>query len=492
MTSSLLACLEKFSDKRVLCVGDVMLDKYIYGDVSRISPEAPVPVLRIKRESNVIGGAGNVVRNLVDLGGLADFIAVVGEDNAGYEVARHLSQSKRISSYLLTCPGRPTTIKTRFVAGTQQLLRADFETSTGIAADIEDQVISRLQLAATDCAIIILSDYAKGVLTERVVKETIQYARGKNIPILIDPKVHDYARYDGATIVKPNRRELAEASGRSIETVEDAEAAARHLIGLHNLNGMLVTLGADGICLVMKEQPAQHFSPKSREVFDVSGAGDTVIATFALALAGGSTYTEAAELANYAGSIVVGKIGTATTTIDDIAHEIVRSHSENNMQSVLQASQAKELVERWRAKGHKIGFTNGCFDLIHPGHISLLQQARAACDKLIVGLNADSSVKRLKGETRPVQNEISRATVLSALSSVDAVVLFEEDTPLELIQTLRPDVLIKGADYTVDSVVGADIVQGWGGKIVLADLIPGQSTTSTISRLQSKQQKSGS
>jgi len=484
MTSSLLTCLERFAGQRVLCVGDVMLDKFIYGEVSRISPEAPVPVLRIVRESNVIGGAGNVVRNIIDLGGMVDFIAVVGEDNAGYEVARHLSVSKHVSSYLLTNPGRPTTIKTRFVAGTQQLLRADYETSSGITEDIEEQVISRIKLAAVDCRIIVLSDYAKGALTERVVKEAIQFARQKNLPILVDPKVSDYSRYSGATLVKPNRKELAEASGRTIENVEDAEAAARELIQTYNLNGIMATLGADGICLVIKGKPAYHFEPKAREVYDVSGAGDTVIAALALGIAGGASFNEAAEIANYAGSIVVGKIGTATTTVDDLSQEIMRSHSENSAQNVLQLQQAKDLVERWRAKGQKIGFTNGCFDLIHPGHISLLRQARAACDKLIVGLNTDASVQRLKGPTRPVQNELSRATVLSAFSDVDAVVLFDEDTPIDLIKALRPDVLIKGADYTVETVVGSDLVQGWGGKVVLADLVAGQSTTSTITRMQ--------
>ena len=491
MSLSLASRLDAMAGRRVLCIGDVMLDRYVYGHVDRISPEAPIPVLRVERESVTLGGAGNVARNIVALGGGVDFIGVIGSDQAGYDLAKQVSALPEIASYLLTDRTRPTTLKTRYVANGQQLLRADMEVAAKVSEEMEEQVLMRAKGALAGCDVVILSDYAKGVLSPRVVAEIVKAAKAKGAKVLIDPKGRDFSTYRGATMLTPNRKELSEATGAAITSVEDAEKAARTLIEQHDLQGVLAKLGGDGVCLVMKGEDAKHYRTATREVYDVSGAGDSVVATMALGLAGGLTLEESAELSNLAGSIVVGKIGTATVSRAELSGALLRAQMRGESKVAPSALEAKNTADMWRKQGLKVGFTNGCFDLLHPGHISLLRQARAACDRLIVGLNSDSSVKRLKGENRPVQNEAARGAVLASLSDVDSVVLFGEDTPYELIKTLRPDVLVKGADYTVAQVVGADLVQGWGGKIVLADLVEGQSTTSTIARMKTPAGKAG-
>jgi len=477
--------LEKLAGHNVLCVGDLMLDRFVYGHVERISPEAPIPVLRAEREEVTLGGSGNVVRNIVTLGGHVDMIAVIGHDQAGYDLSEHVSAMHQVVSYMLTDSTRPTTIKTRFVADGQQLLRSDREVTTPLSAHMEEQLILRVRAAIDGCDIVILSDYAKGVLTDRVIKEIISLSEAKGKRVLIDPKGRDFTRYNGAYLLTPNRKELSEATGLKIATVTDAENAARHLISQHNLSGVLAKLGSDGVCLVMKDVPAQHFHATAREVYDVSGAGDTVVATMALSLAGGVSPEDSAALANIAGSIVVGKIGTAAVTHQDLTKELQHDQSRGCEEKILTLAQASETAERWRKQGLKVGFTNGCFDLLHPGHLSLIRQAHATCDRLIIGMNSDSSVQRLKGENRPVQNENARAAVLASLADVDNVVVFGEDTPIELIKAIRPAILVKGADYTVDKVVGAELVQSWGGQVVLANLIDGQSTTATIAKLRS-------
>jgi D-beta-D-heptose 7-phosphate kinase/D-beta-D-heptose 1-phosphate adenosyltransferase len=424
------------------------------------------------------------VRNIVALGGQVDMVGVVGQDQPGYDLANQLTALPQVTSYLLTDNSRPTTVKTRYVANGQQLLRADYEVGKPVSAEVEQQIMLRVRGAMESCEIVVLSDYAKGVLTPHVVAEIIKLAKDMGRTVLIDPKGRDFARYNGATLLTPNRRELGEATGIPIHTIEDAEKAARQLIDAHQLKGVLAKLGGDGVCLVMKDQPAQHFRASAREVFDVSGAGDTVVATLALGLAGGLSPADSAALANVAGAIVVSKIGTATVSADELQRALMHDQTRLSEEKIVGVAQASEMAERWRKQGFKVGFTNGCFDLLHPGHISLIRQARAACDRLVLGLNSDASVKRLKGENRPVQNETARATVIASLADVDQVVIFDEDTPIDLIKAIRPAVLVKGADYTVETVVGADLVQGWGGQVVLAKLVDGQSTTRTISRLK--------
>lgn len=491
MFAHLIPLVEKLAGHRVLCVGDVMLDRYVYGQVERISPEAPIPVLHTQREAVTLGGAGNVVRNIVSLGGTVDLVGIIGQDQAGYDLAKQITELPQVTSYLLTDNSRPTTLKTRFVADGQQLLRADLEINQAISVDMEDQTLQRVKGALDAASIIILSDYAKGVLTNRVVAEIIKMAKEKKKKILIDPKGRDFARYRGAYMLTPNRREIAEATGLPVRSVEDAEKAAKQLIDTHQIESVLAKLGSDGICLLQKGEKPQHYRASAREVFDVSGAGDTVVATMALALAGGVAPGDGAALANVAGSIVVGKIGTAVCTRAELVRELAHDQALESEQKIVNLNEAAETAERWRKQGFRIGFTNGVFDILHPGHVSLIRQARAACDKLIVGMNSDASVKRLKGDSRPVQNEASRAAVLASLADVDQIVVFGEDTPINLIKSIRPSVLVKGADYAKDQVVGGELVEEWGGKVILAKLVDGHSTTATIAKLQAPKKVSG-
>lgn len=479
-----LHSLEKRPPAHIAVVGDVMLDKFMYGQVDRISPEAPVPVMRYVREISMLGGAGNVVRNLISLGQHCELVGVIGNDQPGFDIAKQISVDDKVTPHLLTDQGRPTTVKTRFVAGIQQVLRCDVESADPLSPALEEQVLLRLRMAATQAKAIILSDYAKGVLTPKVIADAIMLGKQFGKPVIVDPKVRDYSRYKGADIITPNRKELAEATGMTITSVDDAIKAAQSLIEHFSFGAVLAKLGGDGVCLVRKGKEPFHVKATAREVYDVSGAGDTVVAAFAMALAHDLPIEFAARLANEAGSIVVGKVGTATVTVEELVRNLRQVEDRELSDKICSQNKAMEIAERWRRQGLRVGFTNGCFDLLHPGHISLLQQARRACDRLVVGLNSDTSVKRLKGDARPIQNEKARATVLATLAPVDLVVIFAEDTPLELIKALRPHILVKGADYTVDTVVGAQDVLSWGGQIVLADLVEGQSTTNTIKKLR--------
>jgi D-beta-D-heptose 7-phosphate kinase/D-beta-D-heptose 1-phosphate adenosyltransferase len=468
---------------RLLCIGDVMLDRFTYGEVERISPEAPIPVLHIKRETAMLGGAGNVVRNLVALGAEAHFLAAVGDDTAGRDVTRLIGEQDGVEPVIVVEADRETTIKTRFIGASQQLLRVDRETSSPLSESSRERIRMTVTKLIGDVGAVVLSDYGKGVLAPALVHAIIEIAAAAKRPVLIDPKGIDYTVYRGATIVTPNRKELHEATRMPVGNDDEIVAAARHLIATCHIGHVLVTRSQDGMTLVTAKGLAQHLPAEAREVFDVSGAGDTVMAVMAASIAGGTSPVEAARLANIAAGIVVGKVGTAVVTTDELVAALHHSDISAGEAKVASLEAALGRVERWRRRGLKVGFTNGCFDLLHPGHISLLSQAHAACDRLVVGLNADASVKRLKGPTRPVQHEAARATVLSSLETVDLVTIFEEDTPERLIRALKPEVLVKGADYTVDKVVGADLVQGWGGKVVLAELTPGQSTTATIAKM---------
>jgi len=483
--SDLSAKVESLSGVRLLCVGDAMLDRFVYGAVDRISPEAPVPVLRIERETAMLGGAGNVVRNLVALGAEACFITVIGRDAAGRELTGLVAEEPGVESHLLTVPERETTIKTRYVAGAQQLLRADQEHVHAIDAGLEEDLISRAVADLEVASALVLSDYGKGLLTDSILGSLISAARDKGRPIIVDPKGTDYTRYRGATAITPNRRELSEASGMPVTSTDEIVAAARHIIETAGIGAVLVTRSQDGMTYVSGDPDAEplHFDAVAREVFDVSGAGDTVVAVLAASLGRGMPVAEGIELANAAAGIVVGKMGTAVAYASELAaafraHDLLQGEVK-----VASPDMIARRAEEWRRQGLKVGFTNGCFDLLHPGHVSLMRQAKAACDRLIVGLNSDASVARLKGPTRPVQSEASRASVLASLASVDGIAIFGEDTPQELIETIRPDVLVKGADYTVETVVGAEFVQSYGGKVVLAGLEDGHSTTATIARM---------
>lgn len=475
------ALVEGLARARVALAGDVMLDRFVYGEVSRISPEAPIPVLRVGDEKAMPGGAGNVARNLAALGAKVDFLSVVGDDEAGAELKTALG-AEAVTSSLTVVPGRETTVKMRFVAMGQQVLRVDRETSLPLGEAPSATFIAALTAALDAKDVLVLSDYGKGVLTPAVLAAAISAARGKGLPVVIDPKGRDYARYAGADVVTPNRKELGEATGLPVENDEEIVAAARALIMQHGIGAVVVTRAQAGMSVVTAGG-VTHLKAEAREVFDVSGAGDTVVSTLAAALGSGLSLPEAAALANSAAGIVVGKVGTAVVHGDELAAKLRERELSALEAKIAGLESARDIVEAWRARGLSVGFTNGCFDLLHPGHVTLLDKARTLCDRLVVGLNSDQSVKRLKGEDRPVQPEIARATVLAALQSVDLVVIFEEDTPARLIETLRPGLLVKGGDYKVSEIVGADFVQANGGRVEIVDIVPGFSTTGTIARL---------
>ena len=484
--SDLADLIEGLSGARVLCVGDVMLDRYVTGAVERISPEAPIPVLCIEHERTMLGGVGNVAANIAALHGTGRFVAAIGHDGEGSEIEGLLSALDSISADLVKDSDRPTTLKTRFVGAGQQLMRADVECSKPLEGKALDKLTAAARSAPQDYGALVLSDYGKGVLTPNLVAALIRQAKTANIAVIVDPKGTDYARYSGASLVTPNKKELAQATNLPVGTDDEVVTACLKLISDCDLGGVLATRSGDGMTLVIKDQEPVHLSAEALEVFDVSGAGDTVVATLALAIASGASWIQAAMLANTAAGIVVGKAGTATVSASELSQALHHQDLDAAEAKGATLDQAISAVSTWRTQNLRIGFTNGCFDLLHPGHISLLSQSRKACDRLVIGLNSDASVKRLKGDSRPVQSEASRAAVLGALAAVDLVVIFGEDTPLRLIENLKPDVLIKGADYTLDTVVGADIVQGYGGKVVLANLEDGHSTTRTIERLNTK------
>lgn len=478
---NLIAGVERLHHARILCVGDVMLDHYVYGQVERVSPEAPIPILRVERETRTPGGAGNVLRNLQALGAQTCFVSVIGNDSAGRELNRLIAEPGNVEPHVLVEAGRVTTVKTRYIAATQQMLRADRESAAPLGPYVRADLLRLIEQAIGEHEVAIVSDYAKGVMNEGIAAAIIAAAKAAGKPVVVDPKGTDYTAYRGASVLKPNRRELALATRMPVGSQAEIVAAARALIAQGDFGAVLVSLSEDGMILVEADGGVHPLAAAAREVFDVSGAGDTVIATLAAGLAGGLSLIEAARLANFAAGIVVGKIGTAVTHASELREALADAEHGQNKTRPLEL--ALEQVERWRARGQVIGFTNGCFDLLHPGHVSLLAQARAACDRLVVGLNSDESIVRLKGPNRPVQPEAARAAVLASLASVDLVVVFAEDTPLALIDAIRPDILVKGADYRVEEVVGADIVQSYGGKVLLADLIAGHSTTATIKKI---------
>ncbi|KPK60345.1 MAG: D-beta-D-heptose 1-phosphate adenosyltransferase [Gemmatimonas sp. SG8_38_2] len=478
--------LESFHEARVLCIGDLMYDRFVYGAVDRISAEAPIQVHRVSSESTMLGGVGNAARNVVALGARCELIAVVGDDTAGHQMMALAEMEDRLRPRLIVEAGRPSTVKARYIADGQQLLRSDEETTRPLTADTERQLLASFEEALPEVDVVVISDYAKGVLSDRVLGSVIEIARSAGVPIIADPKRSDFAVYSGVTVLKPNQAELAVATGMPCDSDDEVTAAARAVIEGCSLGAIMVSRSKQGMSLIEGGADPLHLPSRTLEVFDVSGAGDTVVATTAVALAAGAQLASAAQLANIAGGVVVGKVGTAVVSRDELANALMTAEVLSSEAKVVSARAAAEVVARWRAQGFRIGFTNGCFDLLHPGHVSLLREARSACDRLIVGLNSDDSVRRLKGEERPVQNETARALVLASLSSVDLVVLFPEDTPLALIQHLRPDVLVKGSDYTVNEVVGADFVTGYGGEVKLANLVPGHSSSDVIAKISNR------
>jgi D-beta-D-heptose 7-phosphate kinase/D-beta-D-heptose 1-phosphate adenosyltransferase len=482
--------LKLIGEQTVLCVGDLMLDDFVYGEVSRISPEAPAPVLAVTRNELVVGGAGNVARNLAAIGAHCVLVGVVGEDEASRTLMRALAAEALIEPHLVVDPSRPTTRKVRFVSEhhSTHLLRADWEMAGAINAGTEKAIIDRALAVLPGVASVVLSDYAKGVLTRQAIRSVIEEARRLGKPVIVDPKGKDFSVYKGATLITPNRQELAEATRHVLASEADIAAAAGELNGVIGSEAVLVTRSEAGMSLVPARGEPVHVAAYPVKVRDVSGAGDTVVAVLAAMLAAKTSFEDAMRAANAAAAVVVGKRGTATVSAAELRHRILPAASLAPEEKIIfDWSVLDERLAEWRRQGVRVGFTNGCFDILHRGHVKLLTQARAACDRLIVGLNGDASVTRLKGEGRPVQEAHARAEVLAALESVDLVVIFDQDTPLELIRRVSPKVLVKGGDYRREGVVGHELVEADGGEVILIDLVPGVSTTGIVRKSRVRQ-----
>ena len=483
--SQLQTLLTAVAGKRVACVGDVMVDRFVYGEVSRTSPEAPIPVLARGREQAMLGAAGNVARNVAALGGLAALAGLIGDDAAANEALGMVGAETGMEGHLIAERGRPTTVKTRYVAAGQQLLRVDSEDVRSPSKEAEAKLIASVRYAAEGAGAILLSDYGKGCVTQNVVEACLEAARINNAVLIVDSKARSFARYGAADIVKPNAKELAAATELPTETDAEVEAALARALDLSRCKAVLVTRAAKGMSLAVRGQPVSHFPGAAREVFDVSGAGDTALAALGLALASGAEPDLAIRFALLASGVVVGKAGTATASPQDLVEAEIAAHLTPAERKIAATpAQMAEVVAGWKAKGLKVGFTNGCFDILHRGHVTYLAQARSWCDRLIVGLNTDESVRKLKGEGRPINDLDSRALVLAGMAHVDLVVPFAGDTPISLIEAARPDVLVKGADYSIEGVVGHELVQSYGGEVKLAPLVEGYSTTAAIARFQ--------
>ena len=474
----------------VLCVGDLMLDEFVYGEVSRISPEAPAPVIAVQRSETNIGGAGNVARNIASLGARCILAGLIGEDAAAAELKAQFSLQSLIETVLVCDPSRPTTRKVRFVSEhfSTHMLRADWELAAPASASIEQKLIDAILPLLPRADIVLLSDYAKGVLTARVLRNVIDAARKLGKRVIVDPKSANFAIYRGATLLTPNRKEFAEATRSRADTTQSIADAAHDAMQLADCDAMLVTQSEHGMTLVPRGGEAIHVPAHAVKVRDVSGAGDTVAAMLAVTLAAGADWETALRMATAAAAVAVSKKGTAIVTSAELRRKILPHAFLAAEEKIVAASGDLEAcLSDWRKQGLRIGFTNGCFDILHPGHVKVLTAARGACDRLIVGLNSDASVKQLKGDGRPVLDERARAEVLAALEAVDLVVFFEEDTPIELIREIKPTVLVKGGDYSREQVVGHEIVEAQGGEVMLVDILPGFSTTALVDRARAGQ-----
>ncbi|HLK25612.1 MAG TPA: D-glycero-beta-D-manno-heptose 1-phosphate adenylyltransferase [Caulobacteraceae bacterium] len=480
---SLQSLLEAAASAKVACVGDLMVDRFVYGDVSRISAEAPIPIMSRAHEVVMLGAAGNVARNTASIGAATRLVGVIGDDDAGLEALRLLRDEGSIEGFLVTDSSRPTTIKTRFVSGGQQLLRVDHETRAPIAGEVEASLVRAIGDATQGCGAILLSDYGKGVVTPAVIEACHAAAAREGAVLVVDSKARSFDRYGAVDVIKPNAAELAHATDLPTASDAEVEIALARALEVSPCKAVLVTRAADGMSLAARDRGVVHLRRPAPQVFDTSGAGDTALAALGVAFASGETIDEAMGFALLAATVVVQKAGTATASPDELVEAEIADHQAPAEAKIATPERMRREVATWRRMGLKIGFTNGCFDIIHRGHVAYLAQARAWCDRLIVGLNSDRSVRALKGEGRPVNDLESRALVLGGLGSVDLVVPFDEDTPLALIDAARPDVLIKGADYAKSEVVGHEVVEGWGGEVRLAPIVEGYSTTAAIAKM---------
>lgn len=478
MNTLLDRCLQE-RRPRILVIGDVMCDVYLWGTVSRISPEAPVPVFESMERRPALGGAANVAANLRALGCEVSLLSVIGADVAGQEIRTLLDKQGIAAAWLVEDPARPTTEKTRLIAHQQQMMRLDREDRSPLDHAMSHRVCEHAQALLPEVDGVVCSDYGKGLCTPGVLGPIFEQARAAGRPIIVDPKARDFSLYRGATVVKPNLAEVEQASGMRLEDEADIEEAAALLCRQSQVDALLVTRGKDGMSLFQPPQAPLHIPANARDVFDVTGAGDTVIAAFSMAVLSGLSFADAALLANAAAGIVVGKVGTAVVSPVELRAALQQQESTES-RKVLERDALVRVVQQQRQQGRRMVFTNGCFDLLHVGHMRYLQQARLFGDLLVVALNDDASVLRLKGEQRPLIPQAERASVLAALACVDYVTVFSEDTPLELIRLLRPEVLVKGGDYVPETVVGRDEVESYGGSVEIVPYVEGVSTTHII------------
>lgn len=480
--SGLEEALAKLGRPRILIVGDLMLDRYVLGDVSRISPEAPIPILAVRGSEERLGGAGNVAANLRSMEAEVEICGVIGDDGWGKAIRELLEACGADAGALIVDDSRRTIEKTRLVSGVQQMLRVDYEEEQGFRAETVAAILEVVESRMSKVDAVVLSDYGKGVLSQEVLERTLALASAANKPVLVDPKGTDYRRYSGATLITPNRKEAEQALGRKLGDLDAVETGAQELIEQANLASCVITLGADGIYSRTRSGDFEHAPAQARAVFDVTGAGDTVIAHLALYLGDGLELKTAVRLANHAAGIVVARLGTNAVTRSELAARLRDSHSE--LGAVLEGVALDQALDQWRSEKKRIVFTNGCFDILHAGHVQYLREAKSFGDVLLVGVNDDASVKRLKGESRPVNTIDDRMAVLAALEMVDAVTSFGEDTPKEIIQRVTPDVLVKGEDWADKGVVGREWVESHGGVVHLAKMVPGRSTTGILERAQ--------
>jgi D-beta-D-heptose 7-phosphate kinase/D-beta-D-heptose 1-phosphate adenosyltransferase len=479
--------LAELGAPRVLIVGDVMLDRYVTGEASRISPEAPIPILTATSAEERLGGAGNVASNLRVMGAEVELVGVIGDDGWGRALRDGLIAAGLDPAGLVVDPARPTSLKTRMVSGVQQMLRVDWEDSAAVSGEALEALLERALERVASCDAVVLSDYGKGVLTDGVLRAVIDAARAAGKPVLVDPKGSDFSRYRGATLITPNRKEAEAALGRRLPDLAAVSAGAAELIEAAELEVAIITLGAEGIYYRARDGREGRESTRARAVFDVTGAGDTVVGHLALHLAAGHDLEVAVALANHAAGCVVARLGTNAVTREELAARLRETAPHEG--KVLHGTELEQLLAAWRRDGKRVVFTNGCFDIIHSGHVSYLRFARSHGDVLLVGVNDDASVRRLKGPDRPVNPVEDRLEVLAAMEMVDAVVAFGEDTPAALVERVTPDVLVKGEDWAEKGVVGREWVEKHGGQVVLAPLVQGRSTTRIIERARGAEER---
>ncbi len=462
---------------KILVVGDLMIDHYLWGECERISPEAPVQVVDVKEESFVLGGAGNVLNNLKAFGAEVSVVSVVGDDENGEWLEKRLEKRGIKKLALIKEKGRKTSKKSRVIASHQQIVRFDKESKDDISKRSEDEILKVLKKNVSDFDLILLSDYGKGVLTASLTQKIVSLAKGK-IPVFVDPKGKDYSKYKGADLITPNKKEASIATGIEIKDEKSLKEAGFYLKNAYDLKNVIITLSEEGLAIF--EDKMVKIPTVAKEVYDVTGAGDTVLAALGFAVASGKSLREAARFANLAAGVVVGKVGCATATLEEIEEYESSLHKSSSEEHIKSFEEIKKVVEYLKNKNKKIVFTNGCFDILHIGHVKYLEKAKKLGDVLIVGLNADESVRRLKGDDRPVNSEYDRAYLLAALEAVDYVVIFKEDTPYELIKVIQPDILVKGADYKDKEIVGSDIAK----EVKLIEFIEGKSTSKIIEKVR--------